>query len=635
MKYRLYIIHFLLLTLILQLNNELFAQAVGVTITRSTEKALINGKVYFIHTVKKGETLYSIAKAYQVSIEEVIANNPSLTNDLQLNQLIRIPEISNKVTPAPALKPSNGEVLHVVSAGQTIYSISRIYGIEVAELEATNPEVRYDSLQINQVLKIPVEKKQTPTEINSDNYLVHKVIENETFYSLCKQFGISQEELVKLNTPLLNDGLKVGFEIRIPNSAKTSTPEPTRATAKTAVIAVADTNCALSSRHFAKDTITVSLMLPLFSSGGANVAGTENEEDSNEENIQQRPSEEFNPLAINFIEFYQGFMLAASDLKKNGLTINLQVYDTEKDNKRIGSIVGNANFQKSNLVIGPVYPEQMKHATSLPHDKKMIFVSPVAQNEEMLNTNSPYFQVNPGIQLEYKKCIDLLTADTTQNILIVYQADATSTVDKNELFKKLLQEQLNGRNVKIKSLNIFGNDFTGIENELDSMRNNIVYSPVNDEIFVTNFLGQLVAKLIKYKIKAIGMHEWTSYRGIDLNYFYDLQMTYNTPFYADFNSDKTIAFIKKYRLVYGTEPIRNSKYGFNYGILGYDLAHYFILSYAYFGNEMPQNSACSKQLKLISPFHFSNDSISASFINKYVRTITYTKDYSLEVVDCK
>ena len=151
----------LLIAGLLILITNIQAQNNGsIEVKKSTDKIILNGKVYFVHIVSKGETLYSIAKAYNVSVNDVISNNPAAANELKPEQVLRIPESSVRKDEVE-IKKESGQLLHVVGVGQTLYSISRIYGVPVSEIEQLNPEVKYDSLQVNQVLKIPQKSKST------------------------------------------------------------------------------------------------------------------------------------------------------------------------------------------------------------------------------------------------------------------------------------------------------------------------------------------------------------------------------------------------------------------------------------------------------------------------------------------
>lgn len=591
----------------------LSAQNTTISVEKSNEKVLIAGKVFYVHTVKKGETLYSIARAYNTSIDEISKNNPNM-GELQVGQTIRIPDVP--VKSSSQIEQEQGQVLHVVSAGQTIYAISRIYGVSVQDIESLNPELKYDSIQINQVIKIPLDKKKNLE--TGANFITHKVAEKETLYSLSKKYGISQEEIIKLNEPYLNNGLKIDQEIKIPVKKQ-------EASAKQ--FEKPDHKCVLENLKIKYDSINISLMLPLFASGRQGQAA-DKEEESNEV-MQHRPSEEFDPVSINFIEFYQGFALAASELKRKGLHIKISVFDSEKSTRNIPSLFEKASVKHSDIIVGPIYRDQITTALEQMQNLNSILVSPVAQHDKLTKKNLKLFQVNSGIETEYAACIEYLISDTSKNIIIIYKQEASATEDLYADFNSMLQSSIEGKNIKIKRMNVFNNDFSSLGNELDSLKENIVFSPVVDEIFVTAMFSQLDAKLLLYRIKAVALQDYLNYPSIDLDYFYDLQTVYFNSFYTNFQNDTTSNILKKYRLVYGTEPVRNSKYGFNYGLLGYNIAYYFITAYSYYGFEISNHSECLKNLPVTSQFEFKQTYESGGFLNKKLKKISFNKDYSL------
>ena len=107
----------------------------------------INGRKYFVHTVQQGNTLYSIAKAYNVSEDEIKESNPELTNSLKIGQNIRIP-VSEKSSAQVEKKRKKDFIAHRIKAGETLYSIARDYNISVAPLREANPSINPQSLAV-------------------------------------------------------------------------------------------------------------------------------------------------------------------------------------------------------------------------------------------------------------------------------------------------------------------------------------------------------------------------------------------------------------------------------------------------------------------------------------------------------
>jgi LysM repeat protein/ABC-type branched-subunit amino acid transport system substrate-binding protein len=534
-----------------------------------------------------------------------------------------------------------------VAAGQTLYSISRIYDVPVSDIEKLNPEVKIDSIQINQVLKIPAIQKKEILQVQekaNPGFIIYKVKEKETVFSISKLFGISQDTLLNCNKLVAKEGLKAGQDIFIPvvthilsqNIATTDSSSvhkiaDSSVVQKNELIPVKPKiNCdSIPSPLFEKN-LQVALLLPLFSGGTSGSDAESNDESHNEEKIQFKESDEFSPIAANFIEFYQGILLALENLKNKGLQVDLYVFDTEKGSSKIEEILRNQNFKKCNLIIGPVYNEQVKLVSDYATRNKIFIISPISGNNKLLNGNSSLFQIVPSKSFEIDADLNLLKPDTSKNIIAIYRADSINPESYND-FKQALAQKFNKDTVFIKSIKVCNNDFSIIKTAIDSLHENIVISPVTDEIFVTNLLGNLESKLVDNRISVIGMKDWANFTGIDLNYYYDLQLTYNSPFYTDINDNYVTDFLKKYRLCFGTEPVRISKYGFNFAMLGYDICSYFINAYYMYGKDFIKYLPCIKNRTLVAPFNFIQVGSSDGYSNTFQHLVKYNRDYSIQI----
>lgn len=615
-------------------NTCAYSQVQPVEVIKSTEKINLNGDVFFVHIVKKGETLYSIARAYGMSVNEVIAKNPQAANEIKVDQILRIPEKSSpQVTSSQKEPVNNGTVTHEIASGQTLYGIARVYGVSVNDIMQANPNAKFDSLKVGQQLVIPVEKKKPSVlkNIDSTKYVKHIVVEKETLYSLARKYNVQIDDITNTNESLNKNGLIIGSEILIPIALHDSinVTSPVNATN---VSRIKLTDCI--SNNITVKEINVALMLPLFSMG-SNVQENEQLDDNqNEEKILQKNVVEFDPLGMNFIEFYQGILMACDELKKEGLKIQLNTYDTEKGIAKIDEIENKPDFKKNNIIIGPVFPEQIDKISKFSEENNIFLVSPITNSGNVLKKNPYFFQINPGISREIEENINVLLNDSAQNILVVYNSSLPDSVQFNN-FKKSLKAKLGAKADSIKEINVFNNDFSQVLSSLDSLKCNYVLSPSIDEIFVSNLLGILSTKLIYCRIHVVGMLEWTRFKGIDMNYLHDLQLVYHSAYYTDFENEDVKDFLKKYRLLFGTEPYKTSKYGFNYCMLGYDIANYFILGYAHYGNSLRESLHCIKTKPLVAPMKFLNTSPESGFINTYLQTVQYSRDYNIQRVDIK
>ncbi|MFN7331667.1 MAG: LysM peptidoglycan-binding domain-containing protein, partial [Flavobacterium sp.] len=171
------------------------------------------------HTVLAKETVFSISKKYGLPAGALEAMNPQLkANGLQTGMVLVLKKGVPAPKPMPA--PSTTEITHVVQAQETKYGIAPRYGSSVSELEAQNPTIA-DSLPVGAVLKI---KKSTskpapivtePIKNKPVETLSYTVQNGETVFSLSRQFGLSEAALLRLN-PELKDGLKEGMVLQVP-----------------------------------------------------------------------------------------------------------------------------------------------------------------------------------------------------------------------------------------------------------------------------------------------------------------------------------------------------------------------------------------------------------------------------------
>lgn len=268
----------LFLTIILILlpaSADIFAQ---IVIERSKDKVIISGIQYYIHLVKKGETAYSISKAYNVTLEELNRENPSAVSGLKEGQSLKIPvreavpasqaspssplSPPSQASPASPPSPATGQqpamqrdeskyYYHRIQPGQTIYSLSKLYDVPEAEILAANPGIDISRLPVYSEIAVP--KKETlagresapvrdgaapqetgktsftravsdsrtvqdTRELQDKRYMFHKVEAGESLASIAEKYGVTLRELRRENRNVKFP--QVGDYLRIPESGR-------------------------------------------------------------------------------------------------------------------------------------------------------------------------------------------------------------------------------------------------------------------------------------------------------------------------------------------------------------------------------------------------------------------------------
>ena len=580
---------------------------------KSSSIVTIEGTNYYVHTVKKGDTVYSLARLYGVTEEELLRSNPQAVEGLQLGQVLKIRVTDTK----PRLKPKKMARLfdtHTVNQGETAYAISKRYGISVNTLIEDNPGMDPAALSIGQQLNIrkaeqgETSEAQLNTEweqyrdaINSvsDDYIYHLVAKGETVYSLSRQFGVTQAEIMRSND--LKDGLKMGALIRIPNKSKKQGPTVTEQPVQDSIV-MPPVETELTEDDYVTEvpvrtflpgaTLNVALMLPLKSDSG---------------------------LGRHFADFYRGVLLGLADIKTSGQSVNLTLFNTGKSEDEVNEIVKRDDFRKSDLIIGPVYEECFPPVLSFAQQRGIPIVSPLAVVE---NIKSPLlYQMAPDPACKYDKMQDLLTGE--KNIVVVSTADNDGEFEREiiPLLPKEYQTLTYTKNTPVSAL----------ERMIRDDRDNVFVVLSGNEYTVDQILARissvqnnLVARSIKNaQIRIIGSSRWVRFQNIDKNLFFKLGLSFVTSYHADRSNPVVNAFDKQYVKEFGTLP---SLYAYR----GYDAVKLFVGA-ASLSGDFTENVNRSQQHLLQMSYRFDHDSSDGVWVNDQWALVCYLPDYTIEV----
>lgn len=177
----------------------------------------------FMYTVKSGDTLYSISRKYNTPVQEIININYLKSTNLVPGQVIRIPEfyfdMDNMSLP--------NYINYTVKKGDTIYSIAKNNNIDADTLRKDNA-LTSDVLSVGQVIRIRLQDGQTTEieecfgedyeiQSNTNNYITYIVKKGDNLYNLAKAYNTSVSEITKLNN-LKSSALSIGQQLKIPKS---------------------------------------------------------------------------------------------------------------------------------------------------------------------------------------------------------------------------------------------------------------------------------------------------------------------------------------------------------------------------------------------------------------------------------
>jgi len=168
------------------------------------------------HTIVKGESVYAISKKYGVTVNAIFDLNPSSTGIIYPGEVLRIPDINNASTTQNNSGTNNSNLTdYRVKRGETKFGLSKKFGISIAMLEQQNPHI-INMLQTGHIIK--VDKTVTLKPKVSSNENEHVVLKGETLWGISQQYQVNLKNLTTLNSDQLSEFLQIGQTLAIPNN---------------------------------------------------------------------------------------------------------------------------------------------------------------------------------------------------------------------------------------------------------------------------------------------------------------------------------------------------------------------------------------------------------------------------------
>ena len=315
------------------------------------------------HVVAKGETVFQIAKKYEVTPYDIYRLNPDAKEALKENTTLLIP------------KPSTGKaIVHEVGEKETLYGIAKKYNVTVSDLEQWNKSALEGGLKKGQQIFVSkpssTQKKSLSTIVSDTKPKIatktalseYEVQPKETLYSLTKKFNISQEDLIKLNPDLL-EGVKIGMILNVPSIPNVNVK------VKDSVLAPKNKTNLLASVDFTEQKSMV-LLLPF------NI--NKMETDSLKTRSEHLKTNKFLNLTL---DFYAGALMAIDSAKVLGLPVDIKVYDVEssKNSSNVATILSKNNFEDVDVVIGPFQNATVETTAQLLTKYNVPVISPLSK----------------------------------------------------------------------------------------------------------------------------------------------------------------------------------------------------------------------------------------------------------------
>lgn len=627
-------------------------------------KRLGNETYYYYEVKKNNETVQDIAKKIGVNKDIILKYNPSARNGVAKKQLLFLPvsEFDTNVNNGSLSTKVAGDnvVTHTVKSGESVYGISRTYGVTEGELLAANPSIAY-GLKAGEQLVIPV-------KTSSSKIVYHTVKSGETLFGLAKSYNTTIEKLIELNPGIASTTLQIDEVLMIePNTTKDIIVErdikqfiPYVAIAGDTYESVAaangidakvlrDANPELSKLKKGK---TIYIPRDAIDKQVVNTSAMTEEqlEDSYKDKFDEVYNDVHSPNKDNSVnisiilpfqtemvhrdkrakdydDFFNGFVMALDSVGgKLTKPLNINVYDTKLSPGITDSILSLDALKKSDIIIAPSEIDQLQRILAYGKKHNIDILNCFYTQSEDYISNQRSMQVNIPSPYLNASIIEMLRTKY-QDYELVFLDDPSETA--KDIYEEI-KKYANVSKRPHKTLTIVSN-LTGkaLSKYLDPATKYLFIPANGKEAFIGKYATGIIeakASRVDCRLELLGHPEYTMY----LKKHKDEFMAMDTHIYSRFflpDNAQVKALNNKYVKKFGTKPSNSAP---NMSFFGFDVGMFLVNAYA---NDATPGDKASAYEGVQTNFFFERANNWTGYINKSVRIISLTPNKDILITD--
>ncbi len=666
------------------------------------------------HVVVAGETLKSIARKYGITENDLKAVNPGLISAFQ-GERLRLP-VTAKVPgyhpskkelekalryesapappaaaqtlrhhaagKAPQVSETTAYLSHKVKKKETLFSISREYGVKLEDLYRANPGLTAN-IKIGQIIRIPKKKIST-------DFVYYQARRKISLKKVARLYLTGVHSLSSVN-PSVGKKVLPGQVIRIPvgtqalrlaGEVRKKEKEAKEMSAEVPAASSPAAGRCQPREH--RRLFKVALMVPLY---------LEETDSINRTEFMIRQEKNFAPF--RFIKFLEGALIASDSLRQQGMQLQLYVYDVDQMLTKTAKVLTRPELKDMNLIIGPFYSRSFKQVALFADHFNIPIVNPLTFRDIILQQHNHVIKVTPDRHRELNQITHLIEKEYIQDkVFLISQTkykDAETVNALGDSIRSILPDSVYFPNLELINTGIavtqrnkdaereqllkeypdaadslpvskitfndtlnnyylenhlvdpdtlkenqydttaFGNRFIYIDYAKDSLhpfeknasvlRNNLVILYGDQKSFIMDAMNRLNVLCDTFAIKIIGLPLWETLGTLNLHQMNNMQATYPASYFVDYSSSGFHRFSKTFYRRYATAPEK-------YGVLGFDITYYFLRALYLYGNKFPSCLPVFSQQGLSTRYLFEPAGESQDFENSYWNWLRI-RDYRL------
>lgn len=600
-----------------------------VNVSISKERVRVNGKLMYAHQVLKGQTIYSICKAYNVTSEQLQQANPTLSSGLKEGMLLVIPmegdstkdKEETKKGKEKKKKESAAEILaqraqegadEIFKEGEKDVeknakeiSLSGIFGKsndkekvdKKAERERIKEERKVEkekerekasakesvSENVREEINIEIQQKEKEVENKTDDtYITHKVKWYEDIDEIATEYKINKE-VIKFYNGLKSNSLDQVSELKIPTD---KTLERAKSEYVKSIYSdnKAEEDKTSKTQNSEGDDIREGIKKYMENDKKDN--STSDNKSKNKKNVIEDDSEKRISIILplkspngklnsTYMDFYSGALLAAKDLKEESVDLQIDIIDQNMF-ATTQELIDKNNLENSDLIIGPIKSSVADQYIDFINTHQIPMISPLDPSSDSLVNKSNFF-IQTALSTKEQdrllvKWIEKSIEEKVSPKVIVVVQDGGKDLE----YANTIMNNLDKQSIKYEKINFAITQATAItstfRNKISPDQDNIVIVASTNEGFVAEVLRNLsLTQASEDNITIFGTSKWRNFETLDLNLLYRYNLHILMPYCLDLSKEDVQKFVLEYRAMFNSEPNGNS-------LSGYDITKFFAVN---------------------------------------------------------
>lgn len=546
----------------------------------------VNGVECFVYQVKPAEGFYRIGKNFNTTEAIIREFNPHITNGLRANMEIYIP-VQNPAEKkqVPQDLQAQEYIEHTVEKQQTVYRITKIYDITENELLAANPQIKNYLIHPGDVLKIPLKKK---TETQSDSQTTAKQQEQKS--------DDKDEPAAKISEEKSKEDLQKEKQDTIASTSDKGNDYVQKLRDK-----IGELQGQIEQVLKKKD-------------------GAEDEEDATDEAMLISPQKVkivfLLPFLLDnkqesvdrrFIEFYAGSLVAIQHEKIKGHSIDVHTFDVEKSDLKIMEILRDSLPTDIDLIIGPVYSNQISIVSDFARNNKIKTLIPFSSKIVDIETNPYIYQFNPGQDIETQAISAIIEQKQATTNIIFADHNQVNINDDGLTLSNILKSNFKKADIPHTVVQLYTDSLEYLWEVLDPWKENIIFFNSSKISTVNVYLQELNRLSDFVKIKIYEPFAWrNSTQPRPPGFFLSI-------FKNDYPEKTYEQYTKSFQSLFNWEPSLDVP---RYDLLGYDLISCFIQNITGSPEQLPASYPLYHGLQ--SDIQFEKISTKGGYLNHLI-----------------